>query len=1164
MTKINKLVMQGFKSFAKKTEVVFDDNFNCILGPNGSGKSNILDALCFVLGKTSSKSMRAEKSANLIYNGGKTKKSAKHAIVSIYFDNTEGIFPLDNKEIKISRRVKQSGSSDYKINDNKVTRTQIVELLSHARINPDGYNIVLQGDIARIVEMSSNERRKIIEEIAGINIYEEKKQKAINELNKVEEKLKEAGIILAERKTYLRELKKERNQAMKFKELDEKIKRNKATMLHLKMDKKQKKQDSLKKEMDKKKKDIEKNEDEIKKIKKEIEEKKEEIKKINKEIEEKGDKDQIKIQKEIEEIRVSISTNKTRINSIENELSRITDRKKQLQQSLSDIDEKRDRLEKEKKSFKEKIEEKEKKIEGINIKIEAFKSDHNIADSENLEKEIEQIDKDAEEKLEEIQNLRQEQQQLLRDKDRLEYQLQSADEKIHKVLEVQKEHQKDLEKLKEIREKFKKATLELNKLLNEDASITAQLGNARSKLLKIKEELAREKAKQAGLRESSARDIAIRKILEQKNSIKGIHGTVSSLGQVDSDYSVALEVAAGSRVKSIVVDTDETAAKCINYLKKNRLGSATFLPLNKIRAVKPSPEAKVVVNKSGVHGLAIDLIKFNPKFRNVFSYVFGNTLVVDDINTARSVGVGRFRMATLDGDLTEKSGAMRGGYRKKSASGSFQEKEMVSKIKELEKEESDLETVVSNLEKQKKETDERITELRHEKAELEAEIIKIEKSLHLEDSDLDMTKDSKKKLGKELEDVDEKLRDVQGNITKANSELAQVKMKKQKIRDKINALRNPALLAELNTFEQKRTELKEEIIRHKTEVKNIDEQIKNMLTPEQSNTHKILKQHDKELEDFKEEQKELKELIKNEEKILGEKESHQKEFYTKFKGLFKKRDGINDGMSMLENEQFKKDEKRRSKENALNSLSLDNAKVTAELDGLKEEYKEFEGVPIYKSKDQELIKKEIWEFEKMVSDIGAVNMRALEVYDQVEKEYNQVNEKKNTLVTEREDVLMMMNEIETKKKDLFMVTYEGINENFKDKFVSLSTKGEANLQLEDPETVFEGGLNIKVRLTGKKFLDIRSLSGGEKTLTALAFLFAVQDHEPAPFYVLDEVDAALDKRNSEKLADLIRDYVSKAQYIVISHNDGVISEADNLYGISMNEHGISKIVSLKI
>ena len=223
MVHIKRMVMQGFKSFAQKTEIVMGTGFNCILGPNGSGKSNVLDALCFVLGKKSAKSLRAEKSANLIYNGGKSKSPAKFASVTIYFDNSDTEFPVEENEVVVSRTVKMTGTSVYKINGKTVTRLQVAELLSHARINPDGYNIVLQGDIVRIVEMSPLDRRRIIEEIAGINVYEEKKQKALNELNKVEEKLKESDIILAERQAYLRELKKERNQAMKFKDLDEKI-----------------------------------------------------------------------------------------------------------------------------------------------------------------------------------------------------------------------------------------------------------------------------------------------------------------------------------------------------------------------------------------------------------------------------------------------------------------------------------------------------------------------------------------------------------------------------------------------------------------------------------------------------------------------------------------------------------------------------------------------------------------------------------------------------------------------------------------------------------------------------------------------------------------------------------------------------------------------------
>jgi len=238
--------------------------------------------------------------------------------------------------------------------------------------------------------------------------------------------------------------------------------------------------------------------------------------------------------------------------------------------------------------------------------------------------------------------------------------------------------------------------------------------------------------------------------------------------------------------------------------------------------------------------------------------------------------------------------------------------------------------------------------------------------------------------------------------------------------------------------------------------------------------------------------------------------------------------------------------------------------VRAELAGIQEEYKQFEGVEPFKTKDQAEIEKEIREFEKMLQDLGAINMKALEIYETVEKEYNDLMAKKEVLNKEREQVMVLINEIDSKKKEMFIVMFNIINEKFRNIFVQLNTKGEAFLELENPEDPLNAGMNIKVRLAGTKFLDIRSLSGGEKTMTALAFLFAIQEHEPAQFYVVDEIDAALDKRNAEKLAQLLRQYSERAQYVVISHNDAVITEADQLYGVSMNEHGESKVTSLKV
>jgi chromosome segregation protein len=1164
MTKINRIVMNGFKSFGKRTEIVFGDNFNCVLGPNGSGKSNVLDALCFVLGKSSSKSLRAEKSSNLIYNGGKSKKPSKQGEVSIYFDNSKKTFPSGEPIIKITRIVKQDGQSVYKINDKTRTRQQIVDLLAVAKINPDAYNIILQGDIVKFVEMSTFDRREIIEEIAGISIYEEKKHKALLELEKVEGKLNEAEIILKERQTYLKELRGERDQALKYKELNEKIKQNKASYIKIQINKKEEEKNALEGKINKHKEELEKHQGKITELKKKIEENKEEIKKITKEVEEKGEKDQLMLQKEIEQIRVDLATNKTRISSFENEINRINQRKEQLQKNLIEIDQKIEELNKEKEEIETRKSSKSKELADIDIKVKEFKVKNKIdKDLDAIEKKIEETDKRIDEEQKKISGLREEQQNLLRAKDKLEYQIQVMDEKIKKVVEIEKEHKAEVEGLKQKRENFKKITQELNKALDESSTLALEISNIESKLNKSKEGLAKLKVQRVGFEERMLGNRAVKKILEQKRSFGRVYGTVSELGHVPSKYSVALEVAAGPKVNSIVVETDEVAAKCIKYLKENRLGRASFLPLNKIKGIEKNSAIKKLTGNKGVVGLAIDLIKFEPQFKNVFSYVFGNTLVVNSIDVARRIGIGKLRMVTLDGDLAETSGAMHGGYRQKKE-GAFKEKDLDKDMSDIENTIEELRTTMAALEKSKEENENRIISLREKKATLEGDIIKTERGLHLEAGDLEASKTYKQQLIKQVGEVDKKVKEVEAKIVESNKGLAVIKTEKQSLKDEISELKNPVILAQLNTFEEKKREIREELISIEQETKGIDMQVSEILGRDKENTSRILKDIDKEQSEFVDEIERLKTKIKEQQVLLKEKEEKQKEFYSKFKALFAKRTKIGDEISKLEDNIDVLQGKSRKVELTINTFSLENAKVKAELAGLHEEFAQYEGVELNLKKPEAQLRKEINDFEKWRENMGSVNMRALEIYESVEKEYNTLLAKKDKLREEKEDVLRMMEEIEGKKKELFMKTYNLVNEQFQKIFSLLTTKGQASLELETPDSPFEGGLRIKVRITGNRFMDIRSLSGGEKTLTALAFIFAIQEHEPASFYVLDEVDAALDKHNSEKFAKLISSYAKKAQYIIISHNDSVISEANNLYGVSMNEHGMSNVVSLKI
>ena len=1161
MTRILKLELKGFKSFAKKTEVPFSDDFNCVLGPNGSGKSNILDAMCFVLGKAGAKGLRAEKTANLIYNGGKTKKPAKEGEVSIFFDNSSKIFGDEDEVIKVTRLVRASGQSVYKVNDKTVTRNQILDLLSRAKINPDGYNIILQGDIVKLVEMSGVERRQIIEEIAGISIYEQKKQKAIRELQRVEDKMNEAEIILSERKAHLKELKQDRDKALKFKELDEKIKRNKVTLVSSELSVKEKKSSELDKSISKLSSEISKSESKIQKLREKIDDFKKQIDDINNEIEEKGEKEQVELHKEVEKLKVDLALNKQRIQSIDVEIEKINSRRSELSESFKDVESKLKLLNKSKKEHESDIKNKEAEIVRIDKKIEEFRKKNKLENASEIDKKIEESDNKIDSLQEKVNELRENQQEVIREKDKVENKLATIDEKISKLLSVKKEHKEALDNLKKMKTDFKKTASELNQALSEDASLAAQLSNAHSKLLSKKEDLAKLEARTAALREQTAGGQAIKEVLDL--NMKGVFGVVSELGNVKSEHSLALEIAAGARINSIVTDTDETAAKCINHLKKTKTGVATFIPLNKIKSSGVNENLRKL-KSSGVVGLAFDLVSFDKKYEKAFQFVFGNTLVVEDVTSARRIGVGGTRMVTMSGDLVEVSGAMQGGHRHRSRQAGFVEKETRDSIQKLQADIADLESVNNNLTQKRKDNDELINRLREFKANLEGDIIKLEKSLRLDSDDLDADKELKTSLNKELKELESKYEEVSSDISRSNSELARAKIEKQKFREQINQLRNPALLAELTSYEQKKSELKEQIMNIKGELKNADAQMDSILGPEKENISKIFKQLDREEKDFSDEKKSLSSLVKSQEKDLALKEAKEKKFYEQFKGLFNKRNDLSTKVTNYENDILKENDYTRDREQKINASNIENARLKAEISGLVEELKLYEGVKPYKDKSLDEVKKEIRDFEKMMDDFGSVNMRALEIYDSVEVEYKKLTEKKEKLRLEKEDVLVMINEVDSKKKELFMKTYEVVNHNFKEIFNTLSTKGEATLVLENPKDVFEGGLSIKVKLSGKKYMDIRSLSGGEKTLTALAFLFAVQEHDPAAFYILDEVDAALDKKNSERLAKLVKQYSNRAQYIIISHNDAVISESDTLFGISMNEHGESKVTSLKI
>jgi len=828
-TRINKISIQGFKSFRKRVSVPLFSGFNIFCGPNGVGKSNILDAISFVLGGTSTKALRAGRLHELIYHGNGNVPASEYASVTLWLDNSDKIFPYETEEVAVKRKINKKGVSVFKINGKTTTREKILELLLSAQLHPDGYNIIMQGDVSQIVEMSPQERRGIIDEISGIAHYNEKRDKAHKNLDVVGEKLKEVEIILTERLERLQELETDRNTALKYKELRDKLGILEASLAYKKFQTEQQKFTSMEEGIKNSETEIQKLEDDIKLLEKEIESK----------------------QKRREKITETIFV----------------------------------------------------RTKGTGIR----------------------------EEMENIKN------KLLRNQDKIESDKRGI-ERINNMIER-------LQTLQERRPQlFKKG---------------------------------------------------VKAILDLKKT--GVHGTVGDLIKIPKDYRTAIEIAGGYRLQNLVVKSAKTATECINYLKRQKVGRATFLPLNRIKPRQLKRDEKTLVKKHGVIGLITDLIKFDSKYSPAVRYIFGDTLIVENLGVARRLGIGKIRMVTLDGDLCEKSGAMIGGFYKKK------------------------EEIVGG-------TGLDIEEYENNKKELEEEIV----FLNIE---IDQ-------LNKKLEEL-EKSKEVEGK--------------------------------EVVDLEKEKGEIEEEL-------------------------------------------------------------------------------------EEMRSQRTEKFEKRADLQTKINRLKINSARREAELNNLKLEVDKYKDVE-YIDEKPKVLEFQIQQATSTLNSLGIVNLKAIDDYDAFKGEFDELKHKYDKIKDEKQAILDMIEKIEGKRKEAFYECLRAIDKNFRQVFKDIA-KGSASLELENPLDI-ESGLFIQANPAGKSMLNIDAMSGGEKALTALAFLFSVQKYKPAPFYVLDEIDAPLDKANTKRVVDMIKRLSEREQFILITHNDYTIKQGDRVYGISM-ENGESKILGLEL
>jgi chromosome segregation protein len=1170
---IKKIEFLNFKSFGKKVKIPFFDDFTTISGPNGSGKSNIIDGILFVLGLSSSRTLRAEKLTDLIYNGEKSK-NPDNAQVTIYFDNKDRELPVDNDEVVISRKVRSTDSGYYSyfyFNGKSVSLGDVHNYLAKARVTPEGYNVVMQGDVTRIITMTAGERRKIIDEIAGVAEFDNKKERALNELEVVRERIERADILIDEVDKQKEKLQGERDQAVKYQSLKEEKMKFEGFVLLSKLKDAKTELEGVREEYDAQQEKLEEISFELKQKKDVLEQREEELRLLNQRIQKMGEDEQIEVKRRIEEIR--------------GEISGCSDRIEYAGQEIDEIDATRRRF------FLE-IDESKGKVDGIEEKIKEHNFQKETLQSEISEKRTQRMllqsrIADVDEKFartrdelstnkDELEQLKTQKNELMRNEDRL---LDSLRRKSADVAEIEDEIRQAKEKAKSSESDTKSVQYDIDKLNEKIEGLTKDLDDLesnRSQIKKVVNDLesdirskqqdyamleARVRAAEDTSRYSRAVDAVIKE--KDKHGLPGIYGTIAELGKVNQKYSTALGIAAGGRMQAVVVDTDEDASRAIAYLKRQRSGRATFLPLNKMEARRPY---KNLSDREGVIGYAIDLIDFDPKFEAAFWYVFRDTLVVDTLENARKL-MGGLRMVTLEGEIVEKSGAMSGGSQRKSGlSFAASEKDKLVRIsEELTKLESRRSNAINKLDTTEghiSNTNKEIQQYENEIARKQMQFEEIgnrgetfEKLLNSKDEELKQIEEERQQMRTEMnetvekkEHLEEREQSLQQNITQIEEKLAD---------------------SEIPELNKQAEALDQELRRLDGRIRDIDGQInaleldKKYATEKMEQNREQIAQMDEKKHTLKERIEELKNKITSLESELEEKKQREEELTGELRQLQGERENKEMAYSTQRDEVDRVKSRYEKAENQKMALEATLDAVKEQIEQLREEItrrglEETDEVPGY-----ETVRTRITSIEKAMEALEPVNMRAIDEYEEVEQRIVDLKSRRAILFNEREQILDRIDQYDNLKKETFMETYNGINDAFKEIFNELSD-GVGELVLDNEEDPFSGGMTLKAQPRDKTLQRLEAMSGGEKSLTALAFLFAIQQYRPAPFYAFDEIDMFLDGANAERVARRVKKAANNAQFIVVSLRKPMIEAAERTIGVTMQQDNITSITGVKI
>ena len=1178
---LKRLELQGFKSFADKTVLEFRKGITGIIGPNGSGKSNISDSIRWVLGEQSMKALRGAKSLDIIFAGTQNRKSLGFAEASLVFDNSDNSLPIEYQEVTITRKIYRTGETGYYINKTPCRLKDVLELFMDTGIGKDGYSIIGQGKIDEILSNKSEDRRHIFEEAAGIVKYKIRKQESEKKLEQTKLNLLRINDILTEIEANLEPLKIQSEKAKKYLNLREELKNIEVGLFIYNIDKYKETLNELIKDEEIMQNQCNEEEEKLEKVKSLKEELKETIDNITLQIEEMSNSG-FESQKEIEMLNSDINVAKTKItNNTENkerygkEIEEKNQRIQELEEELKQKEEKKFNLKENKEKFEKELKTKEdelakitEKLTSKELEIEGYKkqveenSDQKYelgteintqkTNLQNYDKRINQIKQEITSNISELDRTRMEKEELSKN-----------------FYEIENSRNKTLKNIEEIsnekNEADKKIKTYEDKIRNIEDSI--RMKQSRRNFL-----VETEKEKEGYIK-------SVKSLLKDCENIKelgkGMHGVLANIIEAPEELETAIEMCLGASLQNIVTDTEEEAKNLIEHLRKNNLGRASFLPITSVKGKKLE---KAKLNENGVIGIASDLVKYDKKYEQIILNLLGRTVITDTIETAIKVAKQNnytFRIVTKTGDIINPSGAMTGGSVSKKTVNILGRSKEIEKLgkeitneekkkEELIKEKENYENSIKNVIEQSKELNSKLQEIEIEYATEKQKILSIESSIEKIEKRI-------KTLKEEKETIENQIKEANNIIENDNKQIEELTIKIEELSKYIQEY------AENNKENQKYIyDLNFDITNLKISVSSFDEsensilEIQERINQEIENNKNSIKDKTEQIEKIKQDNFNLEENIKEIlEKIENIKET-VKNSGTKIEELKQERTQKSEILSKQEEQITEKFNVIEDLKAQLVKLDVKKTKIQEDINSIiNKMWEEYELTPnavenYEKPNNISATQKEVNRLRNEIKEIGSVNIDSIEEYKNLKDRYDFMSEQRLDLETTMNKLRKIISEMTQIMKEQFKEKFKVINKNFDEVFKELFGGGKAELKLEDEEKILECDIEITAQPPGKKLQSMTLLSGGEKALTAIALLFAILKINPAPFCVLDEIEAALDDVNVYRYAEYLKKFAKDTQFLVITHRKGTMEVADTVYGVTMEENGISKLLSMKL